>query len=82
MQWNTVQQDMSSLGNPWGDGIRGAVGTRGVRIRVLEQRLAFLEAQSQAATAGMNAKEETEGAPAAGAEDPAMADSRGLFNRN
>lgn len=52
------------------------------RIRILEQRLALLEAQSQAATASMNAKEETEGAPAAGAEGPAMADSRRSFNRD
>ncbi len=52
------------------------------RIRILEQRLALLEAQSQAATAGLIAKEETEGPPAAGAEGPAMADSRGSFNRD
>ena len=52
------------------------------RIRILEQRLALLEAQSQAATAGMIAKEEAQGPPAAKAQGPAMADSRGSFDRD
>lgn len=52
------------------------------RIRILEQRLALLELQSQAATASMNVKEDVEGAPAARAEGPAMADSRGSFDRD
>ncbi len=52
------------------------------RIRILEQRLALLEAQSQAATAGMKAQEESEDAPSAGAEGPSMADGRGSFNRD